>query len=634
MVETLEARRLLSSVTLITHGLQLDGQRPQWLEQMMLALDRHSPRQSGYLLTVNADLSTSLEPYWPNVRTTEYIPSDDIVVLLDWSAASGLLAARSTQEVAEAVLPRLLENLPGQSSKLIDRPLHLIGHSRGGALVGALAEDLGTRGIWVDHVSFLDPIPATFPFGDRRITLTQNTRYADNFFQTNDTFLDGVQVTGAVNLSLNPAGVNHSTAHSWYHGTIDPTATSDGEFAVRPDWYTTTNLGPRDRVGFAFARLGSRTPPSSALATPFGGTQPRTDNRDTTLPQWPNIADLTVSQRSSRNGGRLAASFLAQDFDSNAQVTFFLDPDRALGGDVRIGDATPLARAADPTRANADIRVSGLAPGSYFLRAEISDGTHRRYVYLDDPITITGEDPSQPSSLRATLRSTPTLLSPQARSGLIRLDIVNDGPGRFRGDIAVKFLASTDSSLDDSDTQIFSSTRPLSLAPASARTLSFRLPAPTDLGTADYRIFAVLETVGDLNPVPARVFALAASSTRIEAPFVNLSATVVSHPRSLRAGQLGTLTLRITNNGNTTAAGPFSLQTFLASPDSPDAQAQTGTLTRQLRIPPRSSILVRIPIIALGNPGQRTLSADIAYLGQPFTPPTSIFSNVPLQLFS
>lgn len=69
-------------------------------------------------------------------------------------------------------------------------PLHLIGHSRGGSVVSRLAYRLGGTGIWVDHVTTLDPQPIT-TCGDFQVGAWENVLFADNYYR------DSVSKAGA-----------------------------------------------------------------------------------------------------------------------------------------------------------------------------------------------------------------------------------------------------------------------------------------------------------------------------------------------------------------------------------------------------------------------------------------------------
>ena len=110
---------------------------------------------------------------------------------------------------------------------LAELPLHLIGHSRGGSVVTEMARLLGAQGVWVDHVTTLDPRPVP-PFGDASVTSYANVLFADNYWQTMGDGLfvpNGQSVFGAYNRKLLDLSGGYSSTHSdvhlWYHGTID-----------------------------------------------------------------------------------------------------------------------------------------------------------------------------------------------------------------------------------------------------------------------------------------------------------------------------------------------------------------------------------------------------------------------------
>src|ERR1043166_9005873 len=155
--------------------------------------------------------------------------SGEIVVKLDWSTISSVGGASSTtvaQTTVNAVLStNLIPELGGRS--LAELPLHLIGHSRGGSVITEMARLFGAQGVWVDHVTTLDPRPVS-QLGDASVTSWANVLYADNFWQNmGDGVIvpNGQSVFGAYNrklLDLNGGySSTHSDVHLWYHGTID-----------------------------------------------------------------------------------------------------------------------------------------------------------------------------------------------------------------------------------------------------------------------------------------------------------------------------------------------------------------------------------------------------------------------------
>ncbi len=192
-METLEERRLLYGLTLITHGFTLDPSPMVWVTSMANEViaqisSRFNCNESDVAeiqLTVNSDLT--ITPTWINYADPGTSKSAETVVLLDWTAVAGLLPIESTVAVAAAVAPCLYEPLPalGLNEPLAQGPIQLIGHSRGGSLVGQLAEDLGQQGIWVDQVTTLDPCPWSLA-SDAPMTAWSNVVFWDNYWE--DTF--------------------------------------------------------------------------------------------------------------------------------------------------------------------------------------------------------------------------------------------------------------------------------------------------------------------------------------------------------------------------------------------------------------------------------------------------------------
>jgi hypothetical protein len=175
---------------------------------------------------------------------------------------------------AQAMLAtNLISALGGRS--LVEGPLHLVGHSRGASVVAELSRLLGAEGIWVDHMTTLDPVPVA-ALGDPVMRLYANVLYVDNYWQNLGVFLDpqGQSLTGAYNrklLNLGGAAFSaHSDVHLWYHGTIDfnTPVTVDGATITsteRQNWWTAfeqrgTNAGLRLSLPGGGDRLSSAEP--------------------------------------------------------------------------------------------------------------------------------------------------------------------------------------------------------------------------------------------------------------------------------------------------------------------------------------------------------------------------------------
>jgi len=200
--------------------------------------------------------------FFATTRTSGNAPSvgnsGEIVVKLDWRGLAGGLFPDNTYNVGFAVSlalqqTNLIAELQGHA--LTEFPLHLIGHSRGGSLICELSRDLGTNGIWVDHLTTLDPHPLnndgfTDPIfaTDAPARTCANVLFHDNYWEDMQLYPYGEPVDGAYQRQLynldGGYGSEHSNTHLWYHATLDwRTPASDTEASItsaqRTSWWVT-----------------------------------------------------------------------------------------------------------------------------------------------------------------------------------------------------------------------------------------------------------------------------------------------------------------------------------------------------------------------------------------------------------
>ena len=228
-------------------------------------------KSSWYHVTIYGDNFEGFKDVVSRRSVATAVETEEVVVTVDWSSMADhtqvfIGANITTTDIAEFVSKSLLTAYPalGISSPLATRPLHLIGHSRGGSVELETARILGSYGIWVDHVTTLDPHPLNsgdvgvnsppgFHPGDPAVRLYENVVFADNYWRADLDPLDfdGREISGAENVRFNENilaggwlgdfGAEHSKVYTWYHGTIGIGAdfpTSDGHInPISESWY-------------------------------------------------------------------------------------------------------------------------------------------------------------------------------------------------------------------------------------------------------------------------------------------------------------------------------------------------------------------------------------------------------------
>src|SRR5258708_4785052 len=274
-------------VTVIPHGYNANVYG--WITGMADHIPRYPSFPGATFTTYTMVLSNNAGTYYITTTRSNGSPpsatdSGEIIIKLDWSHLDDG-STYSTFDVARQAAwafqqTNLIAELGGHA--LAELPLHLIGHSRGGSLVSELARELGTNGLWIDHVTTLDPYPLNND-GNNDFFLTavdasaKNTfatvLFADDYWQNLGGGIfagdpDGEPVFGAYDRQLTslPGGynVNHSNVHLWYHGTIEwITPASDTEASITStqlaNWWTAYERGGANAgFGYSLIRGGHR----------------------------------------------------------------------------------------------------------------------------------------------------------------------------------------------------------------------------------------------------------------------------------------------------------------------------------------------------------------------------------------
>jgi hypothetical protein len=364
--------------------------------------------------------------------------SGEIIVKLDWrQLADG--NSYDTYQIAGAVVPALLNTnfiseLGGHA--LAEFPIHLIGHSRGGSLVCEMSRLLGTNGVWVDHLSSLDPHPLNndgfFDFFYTAVDAPARTYssvlFHDNYWQDNASVIYGEPVPGAYSRHLvnlcggyggcsGAAGAYHSNVHLWYHGTIDfrdPANDTEASItsAERQTWWTTyEDYGGFGGFYYSLIGGGDRT----STDQPEGSGYPiirdgynqwwdlgaGTSNNRTALPanngNWPNLILLnrTVTNQVVQGQSTPIKFFYqwARPSTSIATVSIYLDDDL----NPLNNNQTLLKQIAVPGNGastvsylttNITLYASNAAPGYHAFFAKITGAGRTRYLYAPELVQV------------------------------------------------------------------------------------------------------------------------------------------------------------------------------------------------------------------------------------------------------
>lgn len=448
-----------AGVTIITHGY--DGDVTGWITAMANEIPTYyhnrypglSTNFTVYTMTITYNGS-----YFFAISTNGVPPSTtdsgEIIVKLDWSQLAGGFTAPydlSTSNVAWAVsqvlmLTNAIPELNGHP--LVEFPIHLIGHSRGGSLMSEVSRILGTNGIWIDHLTTLDPHPlnndgnndSPITVVDAPVHTYANVLFHDNYYQTlgNDSLdPDGEPVAGAYVRQLTPAydlagGYTnnpldifndiyeyHSNVHLWYDGTIDrnvPTSYNDDGTIITIDatmrsswWFSSEDEGVIAGFYYSLIGGGDRTSylPLGLPGDPmirdgynqwWGDIGAGYSNNRTPLPSnsgtWPNIIKFDVTGTNTVMAGQQIATEFYYQYggQSNITVSVYFDQDfnpyNTNSTLVVQGQVSNTGTGNVYYYQNLGLTTTNVPPGTYAIYGKISDGVHTRYLYTPEVVTI------------------------------------------------------------------------------------------------------------------------------------------------------------------------------------------------------------------------------------------------------
>jgi hypothetical protein len=427
-------------LTFITHGL--NGNTDGWVTGMANRITNYA-RFPGTNATIYKAYfySTNSGYALTATRIAGSVPSasdcGELILKFDWSQLAGG-SSYNTYQIAAVAAPALLSTnfiseLGGHA--LAELPLHLVGHSRGGSLISELSRLLGTNGVWVDHLTTLDPHPLNndgfndallYSAVDAPARTYANVLFHDNYWQNIDSFVHGEAVSGAYVRKLTSLsggygsgiGNPHSNVHLWYHGTLDwrvPASDTEASITIteRTNWWSGyesrgTNagfdyslIGGADRLSSA-QPLGSGTPmirDGYNQVWNFGaGTISNRTALTTNYGNWPSIIKFNRTQTNSVGQGQTTPiSFYyqwARPTNNVGSISIYLDDDlNPWNNNQKLLAQIPIPATGSPNFIgaggyNVPLAASNAAPGWHSLLAVISAGGKTRYLYAPELVQV------------------------------------------------------------------------------------------------------------------------------------------------------------------------------------------------------------------------------------------------------
>jgi hypothetical protein len=468
-----------AGVTIITHGFDSDVNG--WVTAMAEQITNYASFPGTNSTTYQVTLTTDGTDYfyqWERAggEAPSNTDSGEIIVKLDWSQMAGTddplddpydTSTYIVAEVASYVLlqTNIISELDGRA--LVEYPIHLVGHSRGGSLMNQISLILGTNGVWVDHLTTLDPHPFNndgnddflYPTDASASNTWANVLFRDNYWQDigSGTDPDGEPAAGAYNRHLTELdeGYNytdlfspyHSNVHLWYYGTIDWNTPASYDYPndddsatidawMRSNWWS-TDEGEGTNAGFEYSLIGganrvsTEEPAGPGLPSIVDGYNQRWDfgagnstNR-TVLPAnngtWPNIIKFDVTSTNVITAGSLIETGMYYQYAGNSNLTFSIWFDRDFnpynGNSTLVQEwqAGSTGAGSVDYYANLALTTTNVPPGVYAIYGRVSDGAHTRYLYTQELVEIVSNQ--QPGLGVAKLNSGRFVVSVNGVSG-------------------------------------------------------------------------------------------------------------------------------------------------------------------------------------------------------------------------
>ncbi len=429
-----------AGVTVITHGL--NGNADGWVTGMATKIPEYYrfPGTNYTFYKLYFIYNNGYQLAWTRIGggPPSATDSGEILVAFDWSQLADGSSYNTYQIAAVLALALTSTNLISELNghALCELPVHLIGHSRGGSLMCQTSLLLGTNGLWVDHLTTLDPHPlnndgflldflAGYSAVDAPCRTYQNILFHDNCWENIALLVHGESVAGAyvrqlTSLSGGYQNIGdpyypHSNTHLWYHGSIDfDNPASDTEATItsteRTNWWVPyENAGVTSGFYYSLIGGGNRMSTDEPLGPGYpavvdgynqnwdlgaGNLNPNRTALTSNSGTWPNPIKFNVTGTNVvvQGNGINTKLYYQYGGSSNLTARIYFDPDfnPYNSNSVPVLSLQPPAtgKGSVYVYSHLDLATTNVPPGRYSLYAQISDGIHARYLYTPEVVTI------------------------------------------------------------------------------------------------------------------------------------------------------------------------------------------------------------------------------------------------------
>jgi PKD repeat protein len=252
---------------------------------------------------------------------------------------------------------------------------------------------------------------------------------------------------------------------------------------------------------------------------------------------------------------------------------------------------------AQPAHGTATAAPSGIvtytpAPGFTGVDTFAYTVFDQEHVSLPATVTVTVNPPPDAPALELTLDDDlpASVLNGQKVKGKIFATVRNFGAQPLDDRVTIDLFASTDGTIDDSDTPLTALTKNLSLAPfTTSKQMTIKVAQPFASADGTYRVLA---RATSSTTEPSEVIA-SPSAVKVAPPFRDLAAELAPPiPTTVKTRSRGVIGLLIRNDGNATAVG--SVQLFFGDyqPTGP-AFLHLTNADRKIKLKPGASKLIK-----------------------------------------